>query len=222
MQQLAIMMKEAQSNALAPIDGLWECLLRLTQAIQRLPDERRAHFETKLSTMLATPPLETPDAVLLRAVIQDILGPARASLENCLAHRAHDALCLPNLQLRAPDEVEPNARTFNSVLPSFAACTYDYGPLGRTLLWCGACLLFEGPSQVTRREKLRQTIFSFPNPPQTGEAGFENIWEFVVAVDKLAIDEPVDINCMQSHQIANTGHETCDIQLVARDPVIRP
>lgn len=199
-QQLATAAAPVQDEVLTPVTEAWDALLELEATALGMTHEHKSRVESMLSEALRAAAYESPDVLLLKDVIHGVLGLARFSQEEYLAGRAYEGLCLPNLRLREIDEVEPNSRTFNSVLPSFAENTYDYGALGRTLLWKGACQLFAGPSNAERSDKLRQVIFSFSNLPKPGEEKLDQPWEFVMAVDELGLDEPVDVESLRQQQ----------------------
>jgi hypothetical protein len=199
--QLATAAVPGQCDEFKPAIGAWDALSRLKSASAGMTREQKNGVESALSAALATTNLGSLDVQLLKDVVHAALGAGgEVSPEQYLARRTFEHLCLPDLVLLESGEVEPNSRTFNSILPSLAASTYDYGVLGRTLLWKGACQLFAGPSNGARSDTLRQVTFGFPNPPKPGEDRLEQFWEFVMAVDALGLDEPVDIEAIRQGQ----------------------
>lgn len=182
----------------------WNALRQLEAAAPCLTGEQKAHAESRLVQGLRRGQPNQLDARLLREAVHQALHPGAAgSLQQFLARKAFDGLMLPELKLREKGETEPGARTFNSILPPLAESTYDYGRLGRTLIWQGAAQLFEGPRREQRSDKLRKVVFAFPNPPAPGKPKLESPADFVGELDKLNVDEPVDVDSLRQRQNAS-------------------
>ncbi|QCX49115.1 type III effector protein [Ralstonia pseudosolanacearum] len=173
----------------APMPEAWRCLEALASLRRKLNPAQLDLARQMLSLAAQASPHTPADKALLQDILKTVTQADGPGLGEYVAQRAYDGLCLGQLQLKADDEAEPPTRTFNSILPSLAASTYDYNPLGRTLLWEGACRLFAGPSAEQRREKLQAAVFSLPNVPAPGEQPLEHMSEFVLAIDGMGLDE---------------------------------
>jgi hypothetical protein len=174
---------------------------RLASAADGMTAAQKRAAQAKLAQGLKHAHPNPLDARLLQDVVHRLLEPGQSgSLNQLLARTAFERLSLPSLTLREKGEAEPNSRTFNSTLPSFAESTYDYGPLGRTLLWEGARHLFDGPSGAARARRLKTVIFSLANPPAPGKPKLEGPLDFVAAVDALNVYEPVDVESLRRRQ----------------------
>jgi hypothetical protein len=180
-----------------PVAAAWRYLQAIDAIRPKLSNEQVAEVRNELRAALAQSDHSRPDADLLLSVIVEITRPSGQTLAHFMRERAFTGLCLPNLKMTEEGEEEPNPRTFNSVLPNLAESTFDHNPLGRTLLWEGACWLFAGPHETQRREKLRKVVFEFPNVTKEGQARLETPWEFIMAVDELKVDEEVDLRALQ-------------------------
>ncbi len=172
-----------------PVPGAWRCLEVLASLRRKLnPAQLDLARQMLLGAVEAS-----PHAPLDKALLMDTLNATTRAdgpgLGEYVAQRAYESLCLDQLQLKADGEAEPPTRTFNSILPSLAASTYDHDPLGRTLLWEGACRLFDGPSADQRRATLQSIVFSLPNVPKPGEQKLEAMFEFFMAVDEMDLYE---------------------------------
>ncbi|QYD71389.1 hypothetical protein KZJ38_30665 [Paraburkholderia edwinii] len=185
----------------APDNTASSDIRQLGLAADQMTVQQKTAVESKLAEELRRKPANPLDARLLQDVVHYVLqSGSSGSPDRYLAQKAFDGLALPSLKLRETGEAEPNSRTFNSTLPSFAESTYDYGPLGRTLLWQGACQLFSGPARDERSRRLEKVIFSFPNPPEPGKPKLEGPMDFITAVDALNVYEPVDVNSLRDQQ----------------------
>ncbi|OZI62617.1 hypothetical protein [Bordetella genomosp. 11] len=120
-------------------------------------------------------------ALFKTAIDRTLRGESPAEV---LGELAESSLKLPHFNIRVDGLEEPPAKHFDSVLPSFAAGSYDHGPLGRTLLLEGGRARFAGPSQAQRVDKLREVIFALPNPPLSGEPldGMADIFQALMAL----------------------------------------
>ncbi|WP_247538695.1 type III effector protein [Ralstonia pseudosolanacearum] len=173
----------------APMPEAWRCLEALASLRRKLNPA-----QLDLARQILFHAVEASNhAPLDKSLLQNTLDATTQAdgpgLGEYAAQRARDGLCLDQLPLKADDGAELPTRTFNSILPSLAASTYDYNPLGRTLLWEGACRLFAGPSAEQRREKLQAAVFSLPNVPAPGEQPLKHMIEFVMAIDGMGLDE---------------------------------
>lgn len=204
--QLAISPRPGEAQI--PVPDAWHCLKAIDSMCRSLDGARLAEAERELQTALAQSSHSLKDKDLLLDVVAEITRPNGRGLHDYMAARAFTGLCLPNLQLLEKGEREPNARTFNSVLSYFAESTHDYNPLGRTLLWEGACKLFDGPRGEQRREKLRKVIFSFPNVVKEGQQKLEHSWDFMMAVDELKVDEDIDVDALKKRLDSSSSPES--------------
>lgn len=175
----------------------WAYLQAIETVCSTLGAEQIAEVGDELRTALARSGHSQMDKDLLLNLVDEMTRPSGRTLAQFTSERAFTGLCLPNLRMTEEGEKEPNSRTFNSILPSLAESTFDHDPLGRTLLWEGACQLFSGPQQPQRREKLRKVVFEFPNVAKEGQSRLETPWEFIMAVDELQVDEAVDLQRLQ-------------------------
>lgn len=173
----------------APMPEAWRCLEALASLRRKLNPAQLDLARQILSHAVQASPHAPADKTLLKDILEAVTQADGPGLGEYVAQRAKDGLYLDQLQLKTNDEAEPPTRTFNSILPSLAASTYDYNPLGRTLLWEGACRLFAGPSAEQRREKLQAAVFSLPNVPAPGEQPLEHMIEFVLALDDMELYE---------------------------------
>ncbi|PMS11951.1 type III effector protein [Trinickia caryophylli] len=180
-----------------PVAGAWRYLQAVDAVCRKLSVDQVGEVRNELRAALAQSGHSQPDRDLLQNVIDEITRPGGQTLAQFMSERAFTGLCLPNLRMTAEGQEEPDSRTFNSVLPNLAESTFDHNPMGRTLLWEGACQLFTGPHQAQRREKLRKVVFEFPNVTKEGQSRLETPWEFMMAVDQLRVDEPVDLHALE-------------------------
>ncbi|AEG68632.1 hypothetical protein [Ralstonia solanacearum] len=172
-----------------PMPEAWRCLEALASLRRKLNPAQLMLARNMLSKAAEASPHAPADKALLLDTLNTVTQADGPGLGEYVAKRAYAGLCLDRLQLKADGEAEPSARTFNSILPNLAASTYDYNPLGRTLLWEGACRLFDGPSAERRRAALQTAVFSLPNVPAPGEQPLEHIVEFILAIDDMALYE---------------------------------
>jgi hypothetical protein len=187
-RQLAAAATSGRHDEWAPIAKTWE---QLKSIIWHATRGEKDAIESTLSAALPLPAYRSLDAQLLDDVVHAVLDPdCRVSPEQYLAGKAYEHLVLPELKLLEKGEIEPSSRTFNSIFPSLAAGTYDYGTLGRTLLWDGASQMFVGIRFKERSDTLRQVIFSSPSPKQ-GEKELKHMGEFYLLVDGLNLDETI-------------------------------
>ncbi|QUP53365.1 type III effector protein [Ralstonia syzygii] len=173
----------------APMPEAWRCLDVLASLRRKLNPAQLGLARQMLFRAVEASPHPAADKALLLDTLNAATQADGPGLGEYVAQRAYEGLCLDQLQLKADGEAEPPARTFNSILPSLAASTYDHNPLGRTLLWEGACRLFDGPSAERRRAALQTVVFSLPNVPRPGEQKLEALFEFFLAVDAMGVDE---------------------------------
>ncbi|AYB51171.2 type III effector protein [Ralstonia solanacearum] len=173
----------------APMPEAWRCLEVLASLRRKLNPAQLMRARDMLSKAAEASPHSPADKALLLDTLNTVTQADGPGLGEYVAKRAYEGLCLNQLQLKADGEAEPPARTFNSILPSLAASTYDYNPLGRTLLWEGACRLFDGPSAERRRAALQTAVFSLPNVPAPGEQPLGHLVEFILAIDDMALYE---------------------------------
>ncbi|MGF6851271.1 type III effector protein [Paraburkholderia sp. CI3] len=181
----------------APVPGVWRNLQAIASMRSSVSSMQLAEIEGDLRAAISASAHPPADTTLLRDVVSEITHPDGLSLSGFMADRVYAGLCLPNLQMVESGEEEPNSRTFNSILPNLAESAYDYNPLGRTLVWEGACALVAGPRQADRRERLRKVVFELPNIPNEGEPKLENPWDFIMAIDELRVDEDVDLDALR-------------------------
>ncbi|CAN7372168.1 type III effector protein [Trinickia sp. LjRoot230] len=182
----------------APVPSVWRDL----QAIESIRNTglsatQLAAVEHDLRAAISTSKHSPADMNLLLDVVAEITLPQGRNLGSFMADKVYTGLCLPNLQMVERGEAEPNSRTFNSILPNLAESAYDYNPFGRTLVWEGACVLFAGPRQADRRDRLRKVVFGLSNVPGEGESKLETPWDFIIAVDELQVDEDVDLDALR-------------------------
>lgn len=184
----------------APVDGAWTYFQALDGLKERLSETQLLEARASLKGPLAESAHSIADVRLMSEAIDAATTPGGQALATFLTQKVLKGLCL-NIQtpeqMRESGEDEPNSRTFNSVLPSIATVIYEHGPVGRTLLWEGACGLFPGASEAERRETLKTLIFKFPCDPGEGLGRLENMFEFVMAVDEMNIDEEIDIEALK-------------------------
>ncbi len=193
-QQLAAALAaRGRGEALQPLPEAWDALLQLeSDAKDTVPWQKRK-AALLLPEALRAAGFGALDGLLFKGAVHAALGLSQGvSLVQYLADRASDALCLPELRPREVYEVEHDSFTFNRVLPLFAASTYDYDVLGRTLLWKGGCHLFDGLSGAERGDKLRRAIFCFSLAPRFGERALEDMSDFVTAMGELGLYEPME------------------------------
>ncbi|AKZ25987.1 hypothetical protein [Ralstonia pseudosolanacearum] len=181
--------KPSPGEPQAPIPEAWRCLEALASLRLRLHPAQLGLARQMLLGAVEASTHAPLDKALLQDILKAVTQADGPGLDEYVARRAYDGLCLGQLQLKADDEAEPPTRTFNSILPSLAASTYDYNPLGRTLLWEGACRLFDGPSAERRRAALQTAVFSLPNVPAPGKQPLDNLIEFVLAIDDMKLYE---------------------------------
>ncbi len=174
-----------------PMPEAWRCLEALASLRRKLNPAQLMRARDMLSKAAEASPHSPADKALLLDTLNTVTQADGPGLGEYVAKRAYAGLCLDRLQLKADGEAEPSARTFNSILPNLAASTYDYNPLGRTLLWEGACRLFDGPSAERRRAALQTVVFSLPNNPAPGEQPLGHIVEFYLAIDDMRLYEGV-------------------------------
>ena len=167
------------------IDDAWRDLKSIIWNANR---DQKEKFLSALSAALSAADRGTPDLQLL----EEILGFDGMAPAQYLAGKTFAGFCHPALELPEDGEIEPDSYAFNSILPSLAASMYDYGMLGRILLGEGACQLFAGgPWLEQRAEAFLKVIFGFPIPRSEAEKA-KQMWYFVMEVDAMGVDEPVD------------------------------
>ena len=173
----------------------WTALMAIEAQLSQSPDA--ATRETLQEALKTLQPVandrESPfnaDASLLCKIIGNLLQPDRVPVKTQLA-----TLVKSLLQLGDENAIlkNPGSREFNSILPGLAAISYDYGSIGRTLLFEGASHWIGLPTSdetqtalPDRCERLRNTMFGIPKLPADGSARLETMWEFDMALDELA------------------------------------
>lgn len=182
-----------------PVVGVWRYLQAIDSVRPNLSAIQIAEVRDDLRAAITESSHSQADKDLLLDTIDEITRPGGRSLACFMRDRAFAGLCLPNLRMTEEGEAEPNSRTFNSILPSLAESAFDHNPMGRTLLWEGACRLFAGSQESKRRERLRKVVFEFPNVTEIDQPKLETPWDFIMAVDELGVDEQVDLRALQQH-----------------------
>ncbi|MCI3207907.1 MULTISPECIES: hypothetical protein [Pandoraea] len=175
-----------------PDDDAWDALGQLNAHARGLGPTQAMTFKAALRPLLPAYDPLSHDVALLHDVIDNCFGPNKSPIVSYLADTVHDMLHLPNLTICEAGDAQPNSQTFNSVLPLFAMAAYDYGRLGRTLLWHGACTLFRGTNPScsdARRDAFKTVIFSFPNPPLNGKVALVHLAEIYQKLDVLGVYE---------------------------------
>jgi hypothetical protein len=185
----------------APVDGAWAYFQALDGLKEKLSEAQLLEARALLKGPIAASAHSIADIRLMSEVIDAATTPGGPALATFLTQTVLKGLCMNQLQtpeqMREPWEEEPNSRTFNSVLPSIAGVIYEHAPMGRTLLWEGACGLFPGASEAKRRETLKTLVFEFPPDPGEGQDRLEDTYEFTMAVDEMDIDEKYDIKALK-------------------------
>jgi len=187
-----------------PVLGAWQDLQAIESIRRECSALQLAEVEHVLRAAITSSAHSDADIRLLLEVVAGITRSYDCALSDFMANKVYSGLLLPNLRMVEPGEDEPNSRVFNSIVLNLAESAYDHNPLGRTLLWEGACAMFAGPRQIDRRERLRKVVFSLSNMPGEGEAKLEKPWEFMLALDELNVDEDVDPAKLQERPSSNT------------------
>lgn len=168
----------------SPVSDVWEKLETIDSMRRKLGDAQLGALRKRLSDAIDGSSHSCEDAEVLRKVVSAITQQTGgASLRRVMADITFDRLQLPDLDLDPTGRTVPDSRYFNSALVPLAEVAYDHDPVGRTLLWNGACRLFPGAG---RRERLRSAMFSLPK-----DSGLTSAMDFYLAVDALKLDEPV-------------------------------
>ncbi|VVD66949.1 hypothetical protein PAQ31011_00395 [Pandoraea aquatica] len=184
----AIEARPSPGEPWTPHDAAWNALTELDRRAKPLAPTETRNFADSIRQWLNEVPRFSPDVLLLDRILDNALGNTQRPLKQYLGEKAFESLELPRLNVLEPGEVEPNSRTFDSVLPSLALGVHEYGPFGRTLLWHGARHLLAGPSgdaSESRVEALQKVMFSFPNKSHLGDSEVPTIQEFVAELDLL-------------------------------------
>jgi hypothetical protein len=185
----------------APVDGAWTYFQALDGLKGKLSEAQLLEARALLKGPIAASAHSIADIRLMSEVIDAATTPGGQALATFLTRTVLEGLCLDQFQtpgqMREPWEEEPNSRTFNSVLPSIAGVIYEHAPVGRTLLWEGACGLFPGASEARRRETLKTLVFEFPCDPGEDQERLEDTYEFIMAVDAMDIDEKYDVGALK-------------------------
>lgn len=190
----ALVNQPAASEPWVPDNLAWDALTRLAAQAKPLASVEARTFVNNIRQCMNGVPRDSPDALLLDSILDNCFDGGKTPLTEYLAEKAFKCLDLPRLNLLEPGEVQPNARTFNSLLPSLALGVHEYGPFGRTLLWHGARHMLGGPSgdaYESRVEALQKVIFSYANEARLGGTGGPTIKEFVAELDLLDSREDI-------------------------------
>ncbi|MFK0376139.1 hypothetical protein [Pandoraea sp. NPDC090278] len=191
---LALANQPEAGDPWVPDNLAWDALTRLAAQAKPLASVEARTFVNNIRQWMTEVPQGSPDALLMDSILDNCFDGGKTPLPKYLAERAFNCLNLPRLIVLEPGEVQPNSRTFNSLLPSLAMGVHEYGPFGRTLLWHGARHMLAGPSgdaSESRVEALRKVIFSHANEAHLGGAGGPTIETFVAELDLLDSREEI-------------------------------
>jgi len=178
----AVAAKPGQTQS--PVSGIWDKLVALESMCERLRTVQIDALRERLLGAIGQSAHSREDADLLRQVVSALTQQADARpLHQVMADITFERMQLPELELDSTGQTVPDSRYFNSALVPLAELAYDHDPMGRTLLWKGACTLFPGPG---RAEKLDLAIFSLAK-----DSGLVSPFDFYLAVDALGLDEEV-------------------------------
>jgi len=178
----AVAAKPGQTQS--PVSGIWDKLVALESMCERLRTVQIDALRERLLGAIGQSAHSREDADLLRQVVSALTQRADARpLHQVMADITFERMQLPELELDSTGQTVPDSRYFNSALVPLAELAYDHDPMGRTLLWKGACTLFPGPG---RAEKLDLAIFSLAK-----DSGLVSPFDFYLAVDALGLDEEV-------------------------------
>lgn len=168
----------------SPVSGIWDKLVALESMCGGLRTVQIDALRERLLDAIGQSAHSREDADLLRQVVSALTQRADARpLHQVMADITFERMQLPELELDSTGQTVPDSRYFNSALVPLVELAYDHDPMGRTLLWKGACTLFPGPG---RAEKLDLAIFSLAK-----DSGLVSPFDFYLAVDALGLDEEV-------------------------------